>query len=104
MTDMEEFLEEKLGIPWEPDQNRIALVRAINEYHESCEAYDRTVCTKQVNSIAVPETDRQMYLICRNARSKREELLCRVSRELGLTRETAEDYWKEAMRDWRPGR
>lgn len=98
MTDQREFYQETLGVPWKPDPIRIAIGAAIDEYHESCEKYDKTVCTNQQG---IPETTEQRRLITRNAILKREELLRRVSREFKLTRETAESYWREAMELWR---
>lgn len=99
MTDIEQFLEEKLGIPWEPDPIRIAMDVAVDEYRETCEEYDKTVCTGQWNDgTAMPETDEQGRLINHNARESREELLRGIARQFELTREAAEVYWKEAMR------
>lgn len=98
MTDQRKFYRETWGIPWKPDPIQIAIGAAIDEYHKVCEAYDKSVCT---NQRGMPDNIEERRLINCNARLKREELLRRVSRELELTRETAESYWREAMKLWR---
>jgi len=98
MTDKQEFYNEKMGVPWEPDPILTAVRAAVDEYHESCDAYDKAVC----GDIAIQDgTDEQRRLVNRNARLKRENLLRRISWELQLTRKTAENYWREAMGIWR---
>jgi hypothetical protein len=70
-----------------------------NEYHERCEAYDRTVCSGPIG----PEggilrgTPRERGLINRNAYAVRKELLRRAV-DKGRTGEELD----RAIREWRP--
>lgn len=53
------------------------------EYHERCEAFDRTVCSKIVNGVAQPATSEEVARVNENAKRVKEELYDRIRRELG---------------------
>jgi len=86
----------------DPDPRFAFVADTVSEYHESCEAYNKTVCTRRHRNIAMPETMEQWHLINRNAKQKKEELLCFAVGVLEISRGDAEVYWDKAMITWRP--
>lgn len=78
MSDQPHFENQMLG-EFTPDP----LAPYAVEYHERCEAYDRTVCTGERDGIAMPQNGRESAMINRNSREVRAELTERIRRELG---------------------
>lgn len=70
---------------WDPHKDA-PLHALADEYHERCEAYDRTVCTGPIlDGSIMPIDHRERYLISRNAQRVRRELVERGAR-LGFPR------------------
>lgn len=64
---------------WDGKRER-ALYDLAKEYHDRCEAYDRTICTGPVTKDGImPRTYSESYLIGKNARLIRQQVI-----ELGL--------------------
>ncbi|SRR5260221_3522369 len=73
-----------------------ALRELAEQYHEQCEAYDRTVCTgiSPRTGDAMPLTHNEMRLINRHALEMRDTII-KEGRRLGFSREQVEQAIQE---------
>ena len=64
----EDFYEQCLNEPFDEEYNRMAY-KIGKEYHDTCEAYDQTVCQhKNERGVAIPTTGYELGLVGKNAR------------------------------------
>lgn len=79
---------------------RTQLDELADEYHERCEAYDRTVCTGPVGRDGIlPATNSELRLINRNASAVRRDIERRALM-LGYSHEQV----ARAIHQWEPGK
>lgn len=92
-----QFYNELLGEPYEPTLGQEALAkraqlldRLAAEYHEVCEAYDRTVCTGPIRDGRIMPTagTKESALINKNSRDVRDRML---RERPGLTRQELQE-------------
>lgn len=102
------FHSQFLSTPWDSPRD-IALRNAAMDYHERCEAYDRTVCTAVSiarPTVAMPANWEQSRAINLHARSVRWELASRLdatSYEFDAAiRATADRYRNSLSAHWDP--
>lgn len=72
---IDHFLQEFMGIPWEEDEREKLLRQLAEEYHKRTEAFDQRVCSGKRNGVTIPANGRERAEISRNARQVRDELL-----------------------------
>ncbi len=82
--DRSEFYNETLGTPYLTERE-LLLAKLAEEYHEVCEAYDRTVCTGEIRDGRIMPTmgTKESALINKNSRDVRDRML---REHPGLTR------------------
>jgi hypothetical protein len=89
------FEREYLGMPYTPTKEEIRLRELAEEYHRTCEDYDRTICTGPIKDGAImPAHGVEMSAISRHAQAVRDGLWRHVA-PLGFSRQ----QWMEARRD-----
>lgn len=89
------FEREYLGMPYTPTKEEIRLRELAQEYHKTCEDYDRTVCTGPIqNGAIMPATGAEVSAVSRHAQAVRDGLWKHVA-PLGFSRQ----QWMEAIRD-----
>jgi hypothetical protein len=82
MEHIQTFMQECMGIPWEPDPREVELREAVERYTRETEEFDRTVCTGPiVRGEIVPATGEERARCSRNALAVRERIL----REVGCS-------------------
>jgi hypothetical protein len=87
------FAREYLGMPYTPTKEEIRLRELAEEYHRTCEDYDRTICTGPIkDGVILPATGEEASAINRHAIAVRNGLF-RKARELGFDRQ----QWMEAI-------
>ncbi len=87
------FEREYLGMPYTPSKEEIRLRELAEEYHKTCEDYDRTICTGPIKDGAIlPATGEEAAAINRHATAVRNGLF-RRAQELGFDRQ----QWMEAI-------
>lgn len=94
---MEDYKRELLG-EWAHDPIAVSFASLVTEYQERTEAYDRTVCSREHNGVAIPMTAQESALINKHARKLRGELLTRACERYQLSASEAESHWREAKR------
>ena len=52
-------------------------------YHERCEAFDKAVCSRIEQGVAIPTTADELAKVNANAKRVRQEIYVRVCKELG---------------------
>jgi hypothetical protein len=80
-------------MPYTPTKEEIRLRELAEEYHKTCEDYDRTICTGPIKDGAIlPATGEEASAINRHATAVRNGLF-RRAQELGFDRQ----QWMEAI-------
>jgi len=89
------FESEYLGLPYTPTKEEIRLRELAEEYHRTCEDYDRTICTGPIKDGAImPAHGAEVSAISRHAQAVRDGLWRHVA-PLGFSRQ----QWMEAISD-----
>jgi hypothetical protein len=97
---IDDFRQEFMG-EWSFDRVSKDFCDDVQEYHRRCEEYDRTVCSRRANGIAMPANRHEQSLIQANARKVRGEILSRLCQRHPLTADQANKHWRNAQREWR---
>lgn len=89
------FEREYLGMPMTPTAEEIRLRELAEEYHRTCEDYDRMICTGPIKDGSIlPASGDESSAINRHAQDVRDRLWYQVA-PLGFSRQ----QWMEAIRD-----